>query len=236
VYWCFDCGSALAEAEIEYHDKTSPAIDVAYDAVDASALASKFGVKVRDGDIVAVPIWTTTPWTLPASLAVTLGADLDYVLVEGPARDGKRQLLVLAQPLAEKALKRYGVEHPTVLGETKGAALDLLKLHHPFYSREVPLILGEHVSAEEGTGAVHTAPAHGVEDFEVGQKYGLQVLNPVGGNGVYLPDTEIFAGQHIWKSRCATRGGKNRPQLSALLAPSHASRVSRHATVVHQHG
>src|SRR3979411_3132978 len=92
-------------------------------AVDPKALAAKFGVTIRDGDIVAVPIWTTTPWTLPASLAVTLGAGLDYVLVEGPARDGKRQLLVLARPLAEKALKRYGVEHVTGLGATKGAAL-----------------------------------------------------------------------------------------------------------------
>ena len=200
VYWCFDCGSALAEAEIEYHDKTSPTVDVAYDAVDPKALASKFGVTTGDDDIVAVPIWTTTPWTLPASLAVTLGADLDYALVEGPKRSGKRQLLVLAQPLAEKALHRYGIEHSTVLGETKGAALELLKLRHPLYAREVPLILGDHVSAEEGTGAVHTAPAHGVEDFVVGQKYGLGIANPVGGNGVYLPDIEIFAGQHIWKA------------------------------------
>jgi isoleucyl-tRNA synthetase len=203
VYWCFDCGSALAEAEIEYHDKTSPAIDVAYDAVDPKALASKFGVTLGAGDSVAVPIWTTTPWTLPASLAVTLGAELDYVLVEGPQRAGKRQLLVLAQPLAERALQRYGVDHVIVLGVVNGAALDLLKLRHPFYDREVPLILGEHVSAEEGTGAVHTAPGHGAEDFVVGQKYGLGVLNPVGGNGVYLPETPIFAGQHIWKANDA---------------------------------
>ncbi len=200
VYWCFDCSSALAEAEIEYHDKSSTAIDVAYDAVDPKALASKFGVTIGDRDIAAVPIWTTTPWTLPASLAVTLGADLDYVLVEGPKRSGNRQLLVLARPLAERALARYGIEHASVLGETKGAALELLKLRHPFYAREVPLILGEHVSAEEGTGAVHTAPAHGVEDFVVGQKYALGIVNPVGGNGVYLPGTEDFAGQHIWKA------------------------------------
>src|SRR5690242_12335821 len=139
VYWCFDCGSALAEAEIEYHDKTSPAIDVAYDALDPKALAFRFGVTPREDDIVAVPIWTTTPWTLPASLAVTLGAELDYVLVEGPPRAGKRQLLVLARPLAERALQRYGVDNVTVVGEAKGAALELMKLHHPFYAREVPL-------------------------------------------------------------------------------------------------
>jgi isoleucyl-tRNA synthetase len=200
VYWCFDCGSALAEAEIEYQDKQSPAIDVAYDALDPKALAAKFGATVNAGDIVAVPIWTTTPWTLPASVAVTLGAELDYVLVEGPARAGKRQLLVLAKPLAEHALQRYGLDTVSVLGETKGASLELLKLQHPFYAREIPLILGDHVSAEEGTGAVHTAPAHGVEDFTVGLKYGLPVINPVGPNGVYLADTETYAGQHVWKA------------------------------------
>jgi isoleucyl-tRNA synthetase len=209
VYWCFDCGSALAEAEIEYHDKQSPAIDVAYDALDPKFLASKFGVTIADGDIVAVPIWTTTPWTLPASVAVTLGPELEYVLVEGPSRDGRRVLLVLAEALAEKALARYGIEKTNVLGRANGAALELLNLRHPFYDREIPLILGDHVSAEEGTGAVHTAPGHGMEDFAVGQKYGLvdkytaAELNPVGGNGVYLPSTPIFAGQFIWKANDA---------------------------------
>jgi isoleucyl-tRNA synthetase len=203
VHWCFDCGSALAEAEIEYSDKTSPAIDVAYDAIEPRALAAKFGVTAGGSDIVSVPIWTTTPWTLPASLAVTVGAELDYVLVEGPARGGRHVLLVLAQPLVEKALKRYGIDAAKILGQAKGEALELLKLRHPFYHREVPLILGDHVSAEDGTGAVHTAPAHGVEDFAVGQKYGLEVFNPVGGNGVYLLETEIFGGQYIWKANDA---------------------------------
>ncbi|HSS07515.1 MAG TPA: isoleucine--tRNA ligase, partial [Rhodanobacteraceae bacterium] len=222
VHWCFDCGSALAEAEIEYHDKQSPAVDVAYDAIDPKALAAKFGATIAEGDIVAVPIWTTTPWTLPASVAVTLGSELDYVLVEGPRRDGKRVLLVLAELLATKALARYGIEHANVLGRARGAALESLLplagegerraqlgLKHPFYDRESPIILGDHVSAEEGTGAVHTAPGHGVEDFAVGQKYGLvekysaAELNPVGGNGVYLPSTPIFAGQFIWKANDA---------------------------------
>jgi isoleucyl-tRNA synthetase len=221
VHWCFDCGSALAEAEIEYADKVSPAIDVAYDAIDAAALAATFGVVIGDGDIVAVPIWTTTPWTLPASVAVTLGPALDYVLVEGPRRDGRRVLLVVAEALAGSALARYGVESLNVLGRAKGSALasllpgeddalaSLRGLKHPFYDRAIPLILGAHVSAEEGTGAVHTAPGHGVEDFAVGREYGLVeaypagVLNPVGGNGVYLPGTPLVEGQFIWKANDA---------------------------------
>ncbi|GAB2658838.1 isoleucine--tRNA ligase [Arenimonas aestuarii] len=205
VHWCFDCGSALAEAEIEYADKVSPEVDVAYDAHDPAALAAKFGADAGDA-IVAVPIWTTTPWTLPASLAVTLGAEIDYVLVEGPARAGKRVLLVLAEILHEGALKRYGIENPVVLGRAVGADLEGGVLSHPFYDRDIPLILGEHVTTEAGTGAVHTAPGHGQEDYQVGVKYGLldkykqPQLNPVGGNGVYLPGTPIFEGQFIWKA------------------------------------
>jgi isoleucyl-tRNA synthetase len=202
VHWCFDCGSALAEAEIEYADKLSPAVDVAYDALDAKALAAKFGVDSGDA-IVAVPIWTTTPWTLPASMAVTLGPELEYVLVEGPARAGRRQLLVLAEALWEACVARYGVPEAQVLGRARGDALELAQLQHPFYARVVPLILGEHVTIDAGTGAVHTAPGHGQEDFQVGQKYGLEVLNPIDGKGVFLPNTEIFAGQYIWKANDA---------------------------------
>ncbi|HEU0153314.1 MAG TPA: isoleucine--tRNA ligase [Arenimonas sp.] len=214
VHWCFDCGSALAEAEIEYADKVSPMVDVAYDALDPKALAAKFGVDAGDA-LVGVPIWTTTPWTLPASLAVTLGAEIDYVLVEGPARAGRRQLLVLAEALAEGALQRYGVDTVTVLGRAAGAALEGLRLRHPFYDREIPLILGEHVTTDAGTGAVHTAPGHGQEDFVVSVKYGLMAqyspaeINPLGGNGVYLPGTPLFAGQFIWKAN---------DSITALLA------------------
>jgi isoleucyl-tRNA synthetase len=217
VHWCFDCGSALAEAEIEYQDKVSPAVDVAYRAKDPTKLAAAFATPLVEGGDVAVPIWTTTPWTLPASLAVTLGAELDYVLVEGPPRDGHRQWLVLAEPLAERALKRYGVDEAVVHGRAKGLELEGLRLQHPFYAeREIPLLLGEHVSAEDGTGAVHTAPGHGQEDFVVGQRYGLideyttAQLNPVDGRGVYLPSTPpahaaegggvVLAGLHIWKA------------------------------------
>ncbi len=209
VHWCFDCGSALAEAEIEYADKVSPAVDVAYDAIDPKALAAKFGVEVDDQTIVAVPIWTTTPWTLPASLAVSLGPDLEYVLVEGPARDGQRVLLVIASALAPKALGRYGVSGVSIPAGSNpciGSDLEGLTLFHPFYEREIPLLLGDHVTAEDGTGAVHTAPGHGVEDFTVSKQYGLiekysaAELNPIGGNGVYLPGTPIVEGQYIWKA------------------------------------
>ena len=207
VYWCFDCGSALAEAEIEYGDKVSPAVDVAYDAVDAKALAAKFGVDAGDA-IVAVPIWTTTPWTLPESQAVALGAELDYALVEGPARNGKRVLLVIAAALVDKALARYGVESPRVLGHAAGAALGGLRLHHPFYACVVPVILGEHVSAEDGTGAVHTSPDHGVEDFVVGRENGIGLLNYIGARGTYRDDTPKvdgldLAGMHVWKANDA---------------------------------
>ncbi len=212
VYWCFDCGSALAEAEIEYQDKASPAVDVAYAARDPQALAHVFGVELPDGVEVAVPIWTTTPWTLPASLAVALGAALEYQLVEGPARDGKRRWLVLAEARVEAALQRYGVEGVTVHGRAKGAVLENVLLAHPFYAgRDIPLILGGHVSDEDGTGAVHTAPGHGQEDFVAGRQYGLveqygaAQLNPVDGRGVYLPGTPpagdaTLAGVHIWKA------------------------------------
>ncbi len=212
VHWCFDCGSALAEAEIEYQDKRSPAVDVAYSARQPQALASVFGVALPEGVEVAVPIWTTTPWTLPASLAVTLGTDLEYVLVEGPARDGRRQWLVLAEALAARALQRYGVEDVVVHGRATGVELEGQRLQHPFYpEREIPLLLGEHVTAEEGTGAVHTAPGHGQDDFVVGQRYGLveqysaAQLNPVDGRGVYMDSLPpagdvVLAGQHIWKA------------------------------------
>ncbi|TZF90942.1 isoleucine--tRNA ligase [Lysobacter lacus] len=211
VHWCFDCASALAEAEIEYADKTSPAIDVAYAARDPQALARLFGADIGAGVDVAVPIWTTTPWTLPASLAVSVGPELDYSLVEGPAGANGRRLLVLATALVERALKRYGVDDVQVLGTSPGVAMEGVVLAHPFYARDIPLLLGDHVSAEEGTGAVHTAPGHGQEDFAVSQKYGLiekysaAEMNPVDSRGRYLPGTPAangvdIAGVHIWKA------------------------------------
>lgn len=193
VHWCMDCGSALAEAEVEYQDKRSPAIDVAFVAIDPTAFNAACGSNY-DGEI-AVPIWTTTPWTLPANMAVSLNPQLDYVLIEGRGR-----ALLLAEELAESSAVRFGLDILKVLGRCKGNALEHLMLQHCFLDRQVPLILGDHVTTEVGTGAVHTAPAHGQDDYVVGQKYQLEVYNPVGGNGVYLPDTEFFAGQHVLKA------------------------------------
>jgi len=213
VHWCFDCGSALAEAEIEYADKVSPAVDVAYTALSAEKFATRFGAVADDDVQVAVPIWTTTPWTLPASLAISVGPAIDYVLVEGPARtDGGRRWLVLAETLAASALARYGVDEVIVHGHAKGEDLESLVVQHPFYAeREIPLLLGEHVSDEDGTGNVHTAPGHGQEDFAVARQYDLiqqytaAQINPVDARGVYLPGTPpmgdtALEGNHIWKA------------------------------------
>ncbi|PLW67463.1 isoleucine--tRNA ligase [Pseudohalioglobus lutimaris] len=196
VHWCMDCGSALAEAEVEYKDKQSPAIDVAYIAADPAAINAVFDTAC-EGEI-AVPIWTTTPWTLPASMGVSVHPDLEYVLIAGQQR-----ALVVAADLAEDCARRYGLDGVSVLGRCRGRALENQLLQHPYLDRQVPVVLGEHVTTDAGTGAVHTAPAHGQDDFVVGQQYGLEVYNPVGANGVYLPETELFGGQHVLKANQA---------------------------------
>jgi isoleucyl-tRNA synthetase len=246
VHWCFDCGSALAEAEIEYADKQSPAIDVAYLARQPQALASAFGVALPEGTQVAIPIWTTTPWTLPASLAVAVGPELEYVLVEGPQDGhGGRRLLVLAEALATRALQRYGIDDVIVHGSVQGTELEGQRLQHPFYDREIPVLLGEHVSDEDGTGAVHTAPGHGQDDFVVGQRYGLverysaAELNPVDGRGLYLPSTPpagevVLAGTHIWKANdVIVEVLRNNGSLLAFAKITHAyPHCWRHRTPV----
>ena len=196
VHWCFDCGSALAEAEIEYQDKTSTAIDVLFPAVDGRLLGECFGVRDLAND-AGVLIWTTTPWTIPANLAVCLHAELEYELVRG-YQGGRCLDLVVAAELREAVCDRLGLERTEVLGRTRGAALENLLLAHPYNGRQVPVILGDHVTTEAGTGAVHTAPGHGQEDFEVGQRYGLEVYNPVDGKGVFEADTPLVAGQFVW--------------------------------------
>ncbi|MEX9622805.1 isoleucine--tRNA ligase, partial [Proteus mirabilis] len=182
VHWCTACGSSLAEAEVEYYDKTSPSIDVRFRAVDSNAVAAKFGV-VTDKPISLV-IWTTTPWTLPANRAIALNGEFNYALVSFDD-----ECVILAADLVEHVMKRIGVTDWAVLGECKGSDLELLRFNHPFMGFDVPAILGDHVTLDAGTGAVHTAPGHGPDDFVIGQKYGLEVANPVGPNGCYLPNT-----------------------------------------------
>ncbi|MBH3070275.1 isoleucine--tRNA ligase [Serratia marcescens] len=195
VHWCTDCGSSLAEAEVEYYDKTSPSIDVTFHAADAAAVAAKFGVSNFSGAISLV-IWTTTPWTLPANRAISLHPDFTYQLVQV---DG--QCLILAAELVESVMKRAGITEWTVLGSCKGADLELLRFKHPFMDFDVPAILGEHVTLDAGTGAVHTAPGHGPDDFVIGQKYGLEVANPVGPNGCYLTGTyPLLDGKFVFKA------------------------------------
>ncbi|WP_242651388.1 isoleucine--tRNA ligase [Solilutibacter tolerans] len=212
VHWCFDCGSALAEAEIEYADKTSPAIDVAYTARNSADIAQRFGIDLPSDVEIATVIWTTTPWTLPASLAVSMGADIEYALVEGPPHHQKRRWLVIASSLVPSALARYGVGETRAHAHAKGDALAGAIFAHPFYAeRDIPVLLGDHVSDEDGTGIVHTAPGHGQEDYAVVQgtglmdEYTLVQINPVDARGVYLPSTPpigdtALAGAHIWKA------------------------------------
>ncbi|MEG7343052.1 isoleucine--tRNA ligase [Serratia marcescens] len=195
VHWCTDCGSSLAEAEVEYYDKTSPSIDVTFHAADAAAVAAKFGVSNFSGAISLV-IWTTTPWTLPANRAISLHPDFTYQLVQV---DG--QCLILAAELVESVMKRAGITEWTVLGSCKGADLELLRFKHPFMGFDVPAIMGEHVTLDAGTGAVHTAGGHGPDDFVISQKYGLEIANPVGPNGCYLTGTHpLLDGKFVFKA------------------------------------
>ncbi|WP_145480146.1 isoleucine--tRNA ligase [Yersinia similis] len=183
VHWCTDCGSSLAEAEVEYYDKTSQSIDVRFNAVDTETVAAKFGVSAVNGPISLV-IWTTTPWTLPANRAISLNAEYLYQLVQVEG-----ECLILAADLVESVMKRAGITQWVVLGSCTGSDLELLRFTHPFMGFDVPAILGDHVTLDAGTGAVHTAPGHGPDDFVIGQKYGLEVANPVGPDGCYLAGT-----------------------------------------------
>lgn len=185
VHWCVDCRSSLAEAEVEYYDKVSPSIDVRFQAVDPVVVASKFGVTDVHGPI-SVVIWTTTPWTLPANRAVALNAEVTYQLVQMGDEN-----LILAAELVESVMKRAGATEWKVLGQCQGEALELLHFKHPLFDFTVPIVLGSHVTLDAGTGAVHTAPGHGPDDYSVGLKYKLEVANPVGPNGCFLPGTGL---------------------------------------------
>ncbi len=203
VHWCVDCGSALAEAEVEYKDKNSPAIDVRFEVLDENALIERMHHNpdhqgLGEGSI-SVPIWTTTPWTLPANQAVCLNPELDYALVQvGEA--GHKERFLVADALAKDVMGRFGYDDYHVVAYAPGKSLEEIKLQHPLYDKQVPLILGNHVTVDAGTGAVHTAPGHGPDDYAVCQKYDIAILNPVNDKGVFTKETELVAGEHIYKA------------------------------------
>ncbi|TCP19607.1 isoleucine--tRNA ligase [Simplicispira metamorpha] len=208
VYWCFDCGSSLAEFEIEYQDKQSQTLDVAFKAHDKAQLAAAFGLPALGKDAFAV-IWTTTAWTIPANQALNLNPELPYALV-----DTERGLFIVAATLVESCMKRWGMDSFTVLATVAGEKLGGLEFQHPLYDvasedgsygyqRLSPVYLADYATASDGTGIVHSAPAYGVDDFNSCVAHGMKyddILNPVQGNGCYAPDFALFGGQHIWKA------------------------------------
>ena len=197
VHWCIDCCSALAEAEVEYHEKQSPSIDVRFHVNEYKELLKKFNIE-KNINSVSIVIWTTTPWTLPANQAVAIHSENKYALVL--VND---EILIIADELHSAVLNRYGFTDYEVLVKCSGSKLEGLNLKHPFYERIVPIVLGDHVTFETGTGAVHIAPAHGQDDYIVGQRYNLPIDNPVADNGCFVSGTKIFAGQHVFKANAS---------------------------------
>jgi isoleucyl-tRNA synthetase len=207
VNWCFDCGSALAEAEVEYQDKRDPAIDVGFAFAEPERVAKAFGLAqlpVAQGYIV---IWTTTPWTIPSNQALNVHPEFDYALVQ-TERNGAPLLLILASDLVESSLQRYGLQGQ-VIATTKGAELALINFKHPLssadagYDRLSPVYLGDYVTADSGTGVVHSAPAYGIEDFVSCKAHGMKdddILSPVMGDGRYASWLPLFAGLTIWEA------------------------------------
>ena len=207
VNWCFDCGSALAEAEVEYEDRDDIAVDVAFplDDGDRDKLAAAFGLSAMPAGPALTVIWTTTPWTIPSNQALNMHPDFVYALVATP-----RGHLVLAQDLVESCLARFKLEG-RVVATTKGAALELVRFRHPLYARASPVYLGAYVTLEQGTGVVHSSPAYGIEDFQSCRRYGMaddEILNPVGGDGRFAGSLPFFGGEKIWEAN---------PQIVAKL-------------------
>ncbi len=197
VNWCFDCGSALAEAEVEYADRVDLSIDVGFGFVDTERpkIAKAFGLETLPDKPGYAVIWTTTPWTIPSNQAINVHPEFDYALV-----DTARGLLILAAERVEPVLASYGLAG-RVLATTQGAALDHLEFAHPFYPRNAPVYLGDYVTLDTGTGLVHSAPAHGVEDFVSCRANGLrddEIINAVTGDGTYASSEPLFAGLSIW--------------------------------------
>ena len=201
VNWCFDCGSALAEAEVEYADKTDIAVDVGFPFAEPAKVARAFGLEALPVDRGWIVIWTTTPWTLPANQALNLHPEIEYALVR-TERDGAPALLVLAAERVAACLASWGLAGE-VIATCTGRALELVKFHHPFFDRLSPVYLGEYVTIDTGTGVVHSSPAYGVEDFQSCKHYGMkdaENLQPVLGDGTYAASLPEFGGESIWKA------------------------------------
>jgi len=221
VNWCFDCGSALAEAEVEYEDRKDPAIDVGFAFAEPEKLAAAFGLPALPAKPGWAVIWTTTPWTIPGNQALNVHPEIGYDLV-----DTARGLLVLATDLREACLARYRLDG-RVLASCKGAALENLRFRHPLAERTSPVYLGEYVTLDTGTGIVHSAPAYGVEDFDSCRRYGMkdeEILTPVMGDGRYAPSLERFGGLKIWDAN---------PKIVQAL--DEAGALFAHAPYVHSY-
>jgi isoleucyl-tRNA synthetase len=198
VHWCTGCGSALADTEVEYQDKSSPAIDVGFTVIDSQAIGDIFNVDTP-AERIFMPIWTTTPWTLPANQAVAVNSNFDYALVEFRWQNNLIQI-ICAKDLVPAVMLRYNIEEYKVLATVNGEELEGILLKHPYLDRQVPVILGDHVTIEAGTGNVHTAPAHGQDDYVVGQQYQLAMENPVNSNSCFNADVPLVGGLHVFKA------------------------------------
>ena len=199
VYWCMDCESALAEAEVEYQDRKTWTVDVAFPIENTEQIENVFAVSSEVASGAAMAIWTTTPWTLPANQFVAVNAELPYVLVEFD-KDGHRWTLVLAEGRLEALSERYGVEDFKILGKTLGHALAGIQCEAPWDGRIVPVMTGDHVTLEAGTGAVHSAPAYGLEDFHAAKSLNLELLTPVRDDGTFAETVSVVAGLHVEKA------------------------------------
>lgn len=204
VNWCFDCGSALAEAEVEYADRKDPAVHIAFPFADRSALAKAFGLPEVDAG--AIVIWTTTPWTIPSNQALNIHPEFKYALVRVSPAPSTGSLLIMASDRVEACLKEWGLEGE-IIAQCVGLALDKITFNHPLadvdqgYQRVAPIYLGDYVTLDTGTGVVHSAPAYGVEDFQSCKANGMQdadIINPVMGDGKFVPALPIFGGLNIW--------------------------------------
>ncbi|KOE70311.1 isoleucine--tRNA ligase [Aggregatibacter actinomycetemcomitans serotype f str. D18P1] len=195
VHWCLDCGSSLAEAEVEYEDRVSPSIYVRFPAESAVEIEGKFNAVGKGSGKLSAVIWTTTPWTMPSNRAISVNAELEYRLVQlGDER------VILAADLVDDVAKAVGVEKSEILGSAKGKGLELSRFLHPFYNFTVPIILGDHVTTDGGTGLVHTAPDHGLDDFIVGKQYDLPMAGLVANDGKFISSTEFFAGKGVFEA------------------------------------